>query len=85
MSMASREGETTRDDERRCASLSSRVGVAALSALNSDEEDRGAVMAEYGLLIAVVFLALVSAVALFHEELVSIFGRTAEAVNTAGD
>lgn len=42
-------------------------------------------MAEYGLLIAVVFLALVSAVALFHEELVSIFGRTAQAVNTAGD
>lgn len=38
-------------------------------------------MAEYGLIIAVIFLSVVSAVGIFHDELISFFTRAAATVN----
>lgn len=46
--------------------------------------ERGAVMAEYGLLIAVVFLGVAAAVAVFHDELISFFSEAAGTVANEG-
>lgn len=51
------------------------------SLVERTSSERGAVMAEYGLIIAVLFLSVVSAVGLFHDELIAFFTRAATTVN----
>lgn len=46
--------------------------------------ERGAVLAEYGLLIAVLFIGVASAVAIFHDEVLSLFSEAASTVANEG-
>jgi len=45
-------------------------------------EERGAVMAEYGLLLAVIALAIIATLVLFRDELTSVFTNATTTLNT---
>lgn len=47
-------------------------------------EERGAVMAEYGLLLAVIALAIIATLVLFRDELTSVFSNATTTLNTGG-
>lgn len=50
------------------------------------EDSRGAIMAEYGLLIALVAVGVLSALGLFHDELISFYvNATATAANQVNE
>ena len=50
------------------------------------EDSRGAIMAEYGLLIALVAIGVLSALGLFHDELISFYvNATAQAANQVNE
>lgn len=46
------------------------------------KEERGAVMAEYGLLLAVIALAIIATLVLFRDELESVFTDATTTLNT---
>lgn len=61
--------------------------LAMIQSLETDlrhraKEERGAVMAEYGLLLAVIALAIIATLVLFRDELASTFSRSVTALNT---
>lgn len=45
-------------------------------------EERGAVMAEYGLLLAVIALAIIATLVLFRDELTGVFTNATTTLNT---
>lgn len=64
--------------------------VARLQTMQTDlrtraAEERGAVMAEYGLLLAVIALAIIATLVLFRDELTSVFSKATNTLNTADE
>ena len=64
--------------------------VARLQTMQADlrtraAEERGAVMAEYGLLLAVIALAIIATLVLFRDELTSVFSKATNTLNTADE
>ena len=56
--------------------------VKLQNAIVTAREDRGAAMAEYGLLLALVALAAIAILVLFGEELVNIFTEAEQTLET---
>lgn len=50
----------------------------------ANRTERGAVMAEYGLLIAVLFLGVAASIGIFHDELIDFFSDAAGTISNEG-
>lgn len=55
------------------------------NAITEAKEDRGAAMAEYGLLLALVALAAIAILVLFGGEIVEVFTEAEETLNSRGE
>lgn len=60
-------------------------GIIVNTLNGSDRGDRGAAMAEYGLLLGLVALAAMGVLILFGGEIVEVFTEAEETLNTRGD
>ena len=59
--------------------------VQIQNAVASAKEERGAAMAEYGLLLALVALAAITILVAFGGEIVEVFTDAEDTLNTRGD
>ena len=59
--------------------------VQIQNAVASAKEERGAAMAEYGLLLALVALAAITILVAFGGEIVEVFTEAEESIDTRGD
>ena len=59
--------------------------ITAMRIQHLESRERGAAMAEYGLLLALVALAAITILVFFGGEIVEVFTEAEETLNTRGD
>lgn len=64
--------------------MTNSIMIRCQNAFAAAKEERGAAMAEYGLLLALVALAAIAILVLFGEELVDVFTEATETLDTRG-
>ena len=64
--------------------MSTALMIRFQNAVAAAKEERGAAMAEYGLLLALVALAAIAILVLFGEQLISVFQEATNTLSTRG-